>query len=247
MREVVLDAEHEEALATISRAERIFSSEDRRESGEPSLESELQLRRRFIEGYTLLRARSPERLAALDARIRSYEEELRQVGVDAEDLAAPRSTARVAAHLLSRSLLFLALLPPALMGALLHYPAYRLAGYFARRFSQNSDDVVSTIKIIAAMLLFPLTWISLALLCYGARGWPWALGVLILTPLAGYAAVRFFEEFDRFIGGARALLFFITRRWFFKRLLIERRVIREEIVALGEEAVGEALGVPPNN
>jgi 1-acyl-sn-glycerol-3-phosphate acyltransferase len=238
MREVILNAEHEEALATISRAERIFSSEVRGAGDGPTLERELQLRRRFIEGYTRLRARAPERLTALDARIRRYEEELRQVGIDAEDLAPPRSTPAVAAHLVSRSLLFLILLPLALAGTLLHYPAYRLAGYFARRFSQNSDDVVSTIKIIAAMLLFPLTWIGLAVACYVLWGWLAAMSVLVFTPLAGYAAVRFFEEFDQFVGGTKALLFFITRRWFFKRLLVERRAIHDEIVALGDEARG---------
>jgi 1-acyl-sn-glycerol-3-phosphate acyltransferase len=236
MREVILNAEHEEALTTISRAEKIFSSESRGAGNETSLERELQLRRRFIEGYTRLRANAPERLAALDARIRRYEEELKQVGVDAEDLAPPRSTLSVAAHLLSRSLLFLILFPLALAGTLLHYPAYRLAGYFARRFSQNSDDVVSTIKIIAAMLLFPLTWLGLGAATYVMKGGLAAVGVLILTPLAGYAAVRFFEEFDQFVGGAKALLFFITRRFFFKRLLVERRAIHDEIVALGDEA-----------
>lgn len=236
MREVIINAEHDEALATISRAERIFSSENRGDEDEPSLERELQLRRRFIEGYTLLRAHAPERLAALDARIRRYEEELKQVGVDADDLAPPRSTLSVAVHLLSRSLLFLILLPLAFAGTVLHYPAYRLAGYFARRFSQNSDDVVSTIKIIAAILLFPLTWAGLGIACYLMWGGLAASGALLFTPLAGYAAVRFFEEFDQFVGGAKALLFFITRRWFFKRLLVERRAIHDEIVALGNEA-----------
>lgn len=246
MREVILNAEHDEALTTISRAERIFSSENRSAQDERSLERELQLRRRFIEGYTLLRARAPERLAALDARIRRYEEELKQVGVDAEDLTPPRSTKSVAVHLISRSLLFLLLLPLALAGTLLHYPAYRLAGYFARKFSQNSDDVVSTIKIIAAMLLFPLTWVGLAIVCYLSRGWPAALSALVFTPLAGYAAVRFFEEFDQFVGGNKALLFFITRRGFFKRLMVERRAIHNEIVALGDEALSEAVSAPPS-
>lgn len=240
MCEVILNAEHEEALATVNRAERIFSSEARTDEDEPSLERELLLRRRFIEGYTWLRARAPERLAALDARIHRYEEELKQAGVDMEDFAPPRSKRAVAAHLLTRSLLFLILLPLALAGTIVHYPAYRLAGYFARKFSQNSDDVVSTIKIIAALLLFPLTWIGLTVTCYALKGWPIALGVLLLTPLAGYAAVRFFEEFDQFVGGAKALLFFITRRRFFKQLLVERRAIHEEIIALGNEATSEA-------
>lgn len=248
MREVILNAEHEEALATVDRAERIFSAEDRTDNVEPSLERELQLRRRFIEGYTWLRARAPERLAALDARIRRYEEELKQVGIDAEDLAAPRSTPlRVIMHLLTRALLFLILLPLALVGALLHYPAYRLAGFFAIKFSQKSDDVVSSIKIIAAMLLFPLTWIGLGVVGYEFWGWPGAACALLLTPLAGWAAVRFFEKFDQFVGGAKALLFFITRRWFFKRLLVERRAIREEIIALGNEAVSEASGAAPSS
>lgn len=241
MCEVILNAEHEEALATVNRAERVFSSEIRVEGDEPSLERELLLRRRFIEGYTWLRARAPERLAALDARIRRYEEELRQVGVDAEDLAAPRSKRAVVAHLLTRSLLFLILLPFALAGTIIHYPAYRLAGYFARKFSQNSDDVVSTIKIIAALLLFPLTWLSVMLACYLLKGWPIALIAVLLAPLAGYAAVLFFEELDQFVGGAKALLFFITRRHFFKQLLVERRAIHEEIVALGNEATSEAI------
>ncbi|HVG35470.1 MAG TPA: hypothetical protein VM911_20635, partial [Pyrinomonadaceae bacterium] len=248
MREVILNAEHEEALATVDRAERIFSAEDRNENVEPSLERELQLRRRFIEGYTWLRARAPERLAALDARLRLYEEELKQVGIDPEDLAAPRSTpVGIVTHLLTRSLLFLILLPLALAGALLHYPAYRLAGFFAIKFSQKSDDVVSTIKIIAAMLLFPLTWIGLSIVGYEFWGWPGAAGALLLTPLAGWAAVRFFEKFDQFVGGAKALLFFITRRWFFKRLLVERRAIREEIIALGNEAMSEAASVTTSN
>jgi len=248
MCEVILNAEHEEALATVDRAERIFSAEDRTDNVEPSLERELQLRRRFVEGYTWLRTRAPERLAALDARLRRYEEELKQVGIDAEDLAAPRSTpVRVITHLLTRALLFLILLPLALIGALLHYPAYRLAGFFAIKFSQKSDDVVSTIKIIAALLLFPLTWIGLGIVAYEFWGWPAAIGALLLTPLAGWAAVRFFEEFDQFVGGAKALLFFITRRWFFKRLLVERRAIREEIIALGDEAVSEAASITTSN
>jgi len=47
--------------------------------------------------------------------------------------------------------------------------------------------------------------------------------------------VRFFEEFDKSIGGLRALAFFLMRRRFFVRLLAERKAIHREILALGEE------------
>lgn len=236
LREVVLNSEHEEALNTIARAERIFSSETN-DGEEQSLAREFKLRRRFIEGYTFLRMHAPERLAALTSRITRYEEELNHVGLDPDELAAPASPGSVAVHAFPRVLLFIVLLPFALVGAFVHYPAYKLAGYFAVRFSHSYDDVVSTIKILAAALLFPLTWVGIAWLCYLRLGWLYALVCFVLIPLAGYAAVRFFEELDRFVAGVRALLFFVTRRWFFKKLLVERRAIREEILSLGSEAV----------
>lgn len=241
LREVVLNAEHEEALATISRAERIFSSVESGAQDEGfSLARELQLRRRFIEGYAFHRARSFARLAALEARIRRYEEELKQAGLDLEDLSASgASSARVARYALTRLLPFLLLSPLAVAGTILHYPAYRLAGFFATKFSNEADDVVSTIKIIAAMLLFPLTWVGIAAACYTLAGWKTTLAALVLAPLAGYAAVLFSEELDRFTGGLKALAFFIRRRWFFLQLLAERRAIREEILALGDEAAQE--------
>ena len=237
LRDVILEAEHEEALMTISRAERIFSSVDQYLEDEPQLERELALRQRFVAGYAFHHARSPERLAALEARIKRFEEELKQTGLGIEDLSTPSATRlKVAGHLLIAAFVSILLAPLAFIGALLHYPAYRLAGYFATRFAHNQDDVVSTIKIIAAMLLFPLTWITLAALLFIFESGLMAVLCLIFMPLAGYAAMRFFEEWDRFIGGARAVAYFLMRRRFFIKLLAERRAIREEILALAEES-----------
>jgi len=58
---------------------------------------------------------------------------------------------------------------------------------------------------------------------------------LILTPLCGYVAVRFFEEIDRFFGSFVALALFVTRRHSFVRLLAERAAIHREILALGKK------------
>ena len=234
LREVMLDAEHEEALHTIMQAERIFSS------GNPatreSLAQELQLQQRFVKAYSVLRERVPERIHRLEVRMNRFEEELRMVGMDTDDLSPPSSTIAVFSHLITRLLLFILLLGPALVGTLIHYPAYRLGGYLATRFSQNSDDVVSTIKIISATLLFPLTWLIVTGVVYQLLGWPIALAILLVQPVLGYIAVRFFEELDAFLGGLRALAFFLTRRRFFVRLLAERNAIRHEILTLGDEA-----------
>jgi glycerol-3-phosphate O-acyltransferase / dihydroxyacetone phosphate acyltransferase len=234
LREVILDAKHEEELQTTSRAERIFSSASNN-GQEESLKDELRLQQRFIRAYPIVQQLQPDRLHRLETRMVRFEEELNQAGVDPEELSRPSSTLRVLAAIVRRTILFLLMLGPALIGTITHYAAYRLGGYLATRFSRDSDDVISTIKIISAMLLFPLTWIVLTVLAYVFSGWLLAGVVIVVVPFCGYLAIVFFEELDKSIAGLRVLMFFLVRRKFFVRLLAERNAIRNEIIALGKE------------
>ena len=233
LRNVILDAQHEEELLTTARAERIFSSAGH--DTDDSLKDELKLQQRFIKAYPVLQKLQPDRLRKLEIRMIRFEEELKQAGVDAQELSPPSSTLSVFFTILKRSLLFLLTLGPALLGTVAHYPAYRLGGFLATRFSSDSEDVVSTIKIMSAMLLFPLTWLILAAMAYATVGWIGAVVALIVIPLCGYLAIVFFEQLDRSIAGIRVLTFFLVERRFFVRLLAERNAIRNEIVALGKE------------
>jgi 1-acyl-sn-glycerol-3-phosphate acyltransferase len=234
LRNVILDAEHEEALQTIARAERIFSAEV--DGGTESLTDELELQQRFIKAYSVLQNSQPERLRRLEVRMIRFEEELKHAGVDPEELSPPTSTLNVFWHIAKRLIWFLLMLGPAALGTLLHYPAYRLGGYLATKLSRNSEDVISTVKIISAMLLFPLTWLITAVVLYLVSGWIAASLSLLIIPLSGYFAILFFEELDRSLGGLRALTFFLVRRRFFIRLLAERKAIRNEILSLGQDS-----------
>ncbi len=234
LRNVILDAQHEEELQTTARAERIFSSASN--DGEPeSLKDELRLQQRFIKAYPILQSLQPDRLRRLELRMLRFEHELNQAGVDTDELAPPSSTMRVIVAIVRRSILFLLMLGPALIGTVTHYPAYKLGGYLATRLSRDSDDVISTIKIISALLLFPVTWIVLTVLGYVFFGWIIALVALVVVPFCGYAAILFYEELDKSIAGLRVLTFFLVERRFFVRLLAERNAIRDEIIALGKE------------
>jgi glycerol-3-phosphate O-acyltransferase / dihydroxyacetone phosphate acyltransferase len=233
LREVILDAQHEEELLTTARAERIFSSANN--DSDDSLKDELKLQQRFIKAYPILQTLHPERLHKLEVRMIRFEEELEQAGVDAEQLSPPASTGNVFVTILKRSLLFLLMLGPALLGTVAHYPAYRLGGYLATRFSADSEDIISTVKIMSAMLLFPLTWLIIAVVAYVTLGWVAAVLALIVIPVCGYLAIGFFEQLDRSIAGVRVLTFFLVRRRFFVRLLAERKAIRNEIISLGKE------------
>ena len=237
LREVMLHAEQEEALSLIARAEQIFSAAEVDEHDEEQrLARSLQLRQRFLEGYAFFRGHSPRRLDAIEARIVRFEYEMKQAGIDPADLSLPPTAAHTIFRLLAQIVSCALLAPLALSGTVVHYPAYRLTGYLSRRLARHEQDVLSTFKIISSMLLFPLTWIVVALVSWRLAGARAGLAVLILTPLCGYVAVRFFEEIDRFFGSFVALALFVTRRRSFVRLLAERAAIHREILALGEEA-----------
>jgi 1-acyl-sn-glycerol-3-phosphate acyltransferase len=237
LRSLTLNADRHEALTMVARAERIFSAADDEDEEGESLERELRRRRRFVEAYSYHRHHSPERVEELERRVSAYEEELRQAGLEDPRQLSPSTVADYARvrKLVARVLVFLLLLPVALAGAALHYPAYKLAGVLATRFARQYDDVLSTFKIAAALLLFPLTWGALGFVLYGLAGWWGVLAAFTLAPLAGYVALRTREEFGRFVAGTRAARFFVRERSFFRQLLEERRRIRRELLALGDE------------
>jgi glycerol-3-phosphate O-acyltransferase / dihydroxyacetone phosphate acyltransferase len=218
----------------VERAQRIVSAQDETPAAPPSLTDEFTLRRRLLAGYEMVRAQWPDRLAAIATRIDRYEAALAAAGLDPRQLAAGRYTlARVARYSAKAVLVLLVLLPAALIGVVLNYPAYRVVGFVATGMAKGAEDALASIKVLAAMLLFPLTWTIVAVLVGMTQGVEAGVVALILAPLLAYAALIFFERLDRIIGGARALTLFAFRRWAFLRLLAERHAIRDEIIALG--------------
>jgi glycerol-3-phosphate O-acyltransferase/dihydroxyacetone phosphate acyltransferase len=244
LREVMLHAEQEEALSLIGRAEQIFSAAEVGEHDEEQrLERSLELRQRFLEGYAFYRRHSPRRIDAIETRIARFEYEMKEAGIDPADLSLPPTAMHTIFKLLAQIVVCVLLAPFALFGTVVHYPAYRLAGYLSRRLARHEQDVLSTFKIISAMLFFPLTWIVIAVVSWRLAGWAAGVAAMIVTPLCGYIAVRFVEEIDRFVGSFVALALFVTRRRSFVRLLAERAAIHREILALENEAAPSVKAV----
>ena len=231
---VTLQAEQAEAHALVDWAQRIVSAQDEVPASPPSLVDEFALRRRLLAGYDAVRAQWPERFAALATRIDRYEAVLTAAGLDPRQLTPGRFTLRRVTGYVGKAVLVLVLLlPAALVGLVVHYPAYRAVGFVATGMAKGAEDALASIKVLAAMLLFPLTWTGVAAAVWLWRGMEAGVVAFALAPLTAYAALVFFERLDRIIGGARALSLFVFRRWAFLRLLAERHAIREEIVALG--------------
>jgi 1-acyl-sn-glycerol-3-phosphate acyltransferase len=204
--EVTLQADSHAALELIARAERIFSAD-----GEVDLTRQLELRKRFIAGYTYLRTHQPARLAQLEWKVSR---------IDAERLAP---TEPIGAATTVRLLL----LPIALVGAVIHWPVYRLIRFLAARFARQQEELIATIKGLGGLLLFPLLWIVLAVVIGIYVNLSFGIAALVVLPMVGYIALVTFEAFDDIVGRLRAMRH--------RDLRAQQRDIREEIMAVARE------------
>src|SRR5215213_6559063 len=231
LNDVTLQADEHEALALVARAEEVFSSDD--PASAERLVDKFELRRRFMAGYATLRTQAPDRLEAISTRITQYETELREAGLDPQTLkpTAARGAQNAGEAVKTLGIIVLGL-PLALIGTVVNYPAYRIVGSIATGLSRGDEDILATIKLIAGALVFPLTWIIVALLVGLNFGVPAGLTALVLAPVSGYAALLFFERLDDLRGGVRAVAASRFQRWGYLRLVAERTAIREEIMTL---------------
>jgi glycerol-3-phosphate O-acyltransferase/dihydroxyacetone phosphate acyltransferase len=204
--EVTLQADSHVALELIARAERLFSAND-----DIDLAHELELRKQFTTGYAYLRERDPARLTRLESQIRQ---------IDADQLGTAQPIGAGHAWLLL-------LLPVGVVGAILHWPVYRLIGFLATHVARAEDEMVATIKTVAGLLLYPLLWV-VAAAAMGLHFGIWSgLATLIALPVTGYVALMSLETLDDIIGRLRA-----TRRGDLQK---QQRALRDEIVSIARE------------
>lgn len=228
---VTLQADSRSALELITRAEDIFTADE-----EQPLAEELDLRRRFVDAFHSLSAHDPERLERLQSAVMQFESELRRARFEIDELK-PRIYPMRLVHVLL-------MLPVAIAGAVVNYPTYRLIGVLAKRFSNGEVVLISTVKFLAALAFYPLTYIALASLA----GWRFGLAIGLLTlaalPFVGYTTLRVFEDLDDIVGDLRALAHRLLRRRGYIRLLEQRQAIKREILAVADELKTAAKSRP---
>ena len=219
---VTVQADSHAALELIARAEDIFTADE-----EQPLAEEFELRRRFIGGYHYLRARDPQRLERLQSALAQFESALRRAKIDVHELRPRISVARL--------FRVLVLLPLAIIGGIVSYPAYLLIGVLAKRFAKGEGAVMATIKFLGALALYPLSYIAVAILVGVRFGWLLGVTTGLALPVLAYIALMVFEDVDDIIGDVRALAYRMFRRYGYERLVAQRKAIRDEIITVARE------------
>ena len=213
LREVTLNAETEAELHTAAIAEKIFAtaSEDGAFLGE-----KLEFKKRYVgEGST----------EALERKLHEFDSKLANFGIGPEHL----SLANLDREFVIRQAVFqtwalVMLLPLSIFGTILHFPAYQLTKLTAYLFSRHgADDIASTVKVLAGMVFFPLTWLIAAAVMYFLSGWQLALASIPFSFVAGYIALYSWEEGTEMSGWGMAIWRFLTQKEKFLRLYVERK------------------------
>jgi 1-acyl-sn-glycerol-3-phosphate acyltransferase len=242
LREVTLNVESREVLAEVTKAEELFSSLYESLDVRSSLTATFDRLRRLAEWRKrFLRSSLAPRIERLRARIRNYEEELNRIGITPDNLSlSSHSGWYIFQHFLLRTILLAFLFPLALLGAILHFPAYMVCDVASRIYTRHgADDSASTVKILVAIVLMPLTWIATSVAAYFLWGWRVALLAFPLAIVAGYVAMRSMEELYDMRGWFKAIFILLRRRGLYLRLLIERKSLHSEMeqLAIEEQAV----------
>lgn len=218
LRDVTLNAETDADLHTARIAEDIFSSSGDNDNLGEKLE--------FLQAYVAERESVPDGLnTALIDKIHEFDAKLDGYGIGPEHLSlAQYPRPFVIKQAVSRTWWLMLLLPFALTGFLLHFPAYQLCRLFAEWYSRHgADDVASTAKVLAGMVFMPLTWLIAAGMVWLFAGWELALVAVPASALLGGAALYAIEQFEDLRGWANAVGLFLTKRETFLRLFVERR------------------------
>jgi glycerol-3-phosphate O-acyltransferase / dihydroxyacetone phosphate acyltransferase len=229
LKQVTLNFADEEERALIRKSEQIFSSALSTFYLGRSLMEEFQAIRALLERRRRRQSETPEQLNQVEMRLHDYVAALAKLGVTAGRLsisALPRR--QVLAHFLRKGGLLLLLFPIAWVGMMLHAPAYLGCELLARRFRQHGpDEGGATVKILAAIVLMPFTWLLVAASIWAAFNWQLGFAAFPAAALCGYVGLRWIEDFYDLQEWVRAGLLLLNQRHYFLRLLRERQVLSQ--------------------
>ena len=253
LEEVVHATESWELNRLIHRARRLIRAERAHRAGTVLGRSDMAERllgfARLWRGYRERVQTHPEQTRELMERVRTYDEELRALGLSDADLDRdpPLRILGSVLHLAGQLLLVYLLLPPILLvGYGVNLPTALGLRALARRMAKRFKDE-ATLKLLVGALAFPLTWLVVALLvAWGERHLaaffptvpraPLVTGALAfgLSALGGVVALHYTRLLAITRRAVRVRLTRSRQRRALARLCRERGRLHDAILALAE-------------
>lgn len=225
LRRLVLDLESWEDLPLVRLAEKILGG--REGHVVPRLRAMAASGRRQEEA-------DPAAVAALRRRLRAFQEQLDRLGLEVDHLDARYSPATVARFVLRNLLASVIGLPLALLAGLLYAAPLAFVRFAGRRWSE-SEDVLVTVKLLAATVAYPLWHAGLVAAAWWQGGGWAALAAGLLLPPAAVWSHYFWRQRGRAWRDTLAFLRLPLQRSTRAELARERAELAEQILAGGSE------------
>jgi glycerol-3-phosphate O-acyltransferase/dihydroxyacetone phosphate acyltransferase len=160
--------------------------------------------KRFIAGYQVYRESAPSEVREIRDRWETYRRRLAELSVTDEEVDLAETPGKTALLLLRSGLVVFLLALPAAAGFLVHVTPYSLCGWLERRMNRH-PDLSATIKLMAGLAFFPLTYLIFGFVFYWLAGLRALIAGILLLPATGWAALVVAEHFTLLLRTARAL------------------------------------------
>lgn len=185
LRELTVNADDWDTARVLDAVRRLYQPPD------IELWQRVELARRFNRLYPTVQ-HLPD-IAATVADVRAYLARLRALDLDDRDVQRKVTAAQVLGKAALRLMDALLWAPLALPGLVLQTPVAALISWGGVKLAPRKD-VIATTKLVMGLLLVPLAHAALVALLAWRVGWQVALGVAMLLPISGYAALRTLEQ-----------------------------------------------------
>lgn len=238
LRRVTVNLERWEDAPLVHTAEGVFAAE----TGAPDDPHERILRLKTItEGLQRLRRSGDGGWTSLARDLERHDRLLRRLRLRPSDLRARPGVGAVA-RWTGRNVPFLGLFGLVLvaLGSALFWPPYRAVGLIADRV-RVSEDLRSTYKLVAGMVLFTLWWVVLVALGALLSGWEMALALALGTPLLGLLTLELQARWELALEEARRFAVLRLRPERVRQLGERQRDLAARLVEL-ERTTREAGG-----
>lgn len=225
LQRLIVEARDRHTLELVHAAEAIWREEMPDAAREPK--DRAAWRQRAARADQYLAAAEPARMAALRGRLERYVKDLELAGLTDRDLSEGYRSAAVLRYALREGLALALGLPLALWGVLSHVVPYQ-ATRLAVSAIKPEADVLATYKVVAGLVLFPLSWALEGWTAWRLGGGPLLAVFLIALLPTGFFALSWTERLHRVRREARGLLTVLVDRDLRAHLLARRRAIMTE-------------------
>ena len=200
----------------------------RAESGlRPEAIDVFRLSRTIVEAVAYFKARDPDRVVRIWGRIQHYRAALAEHHVRDQAVGARLNPDPDPRRVRTSGWAAVGL-PVFLYGAAVNALPYLLPRWLAHAFARKETDY-ATIRLLASMVAFPLAWGLETWLIWRVAGAGWAIAFAASLPVSGLAAYHYL----RGVNSLRARIGFaalaLTHCQAAARLLVERRMILEDL------------------